>query len=619
MNINKIRSFGEWLSDKENPMVYCLLSLDGEPFLSRNSYEVILEQKTNTHDTFSIIVPDDALDTYEGFVMENSKKLLGKKISLSYWQYGSENQVFSGIVTGLKNQKESGYGKLVITGHSPSILLENGRADRSFEQLSLSQIVKEIGVNYPQEGKIHAEEQELNVRRVLPYTVQSQESDFGFIQRLATRYGEYFYYNGKELIFGNKAEPVLELSEGRELIELEFELGLRAQVFSGFAYDAEKGESIQHNAQEVQTEWKENALQAVAVQASKQLFGNAPKSVFSGSEKSQELEEMLLKEKENRESLIWVRGRSRDSRLKNGSRAKLTDINGRAMETYRIVEIRHYYNGDEYYNEFVGVSDVLHPPYQNSGAFPKSHEQMGRVVENADPLGLGRVRVQMMWQEAGSEKTPWIRLLQPHSGSGKGFYFVPEIGEEVLVGFQGGNAEKPYVIGTQYNGKEKSGYADKENNIKAVHTRSGTKIILNDSEGSILIEDPSGNTYHMDGQGNIKVSAPKNISFTAGQNINISAGQNITTTAGMNISASAGMNYTQIVGVNFVSTVAGNVNHFISGTLTELIEGDVHNEVMKGKTTVNNDGGIEYFSETIISRSAEKEIQNNSGEKSKLF
>ena len=534
MNINKIRSFGEWLSDKENPMVYCLLSLDGEPFLSRNSYEVILEQKTNAHDTFSIIVPDDALDTYEGFVMENSKKLLGKKISLSYWQYGSENQVFSGIVTGLKNRKESGYGKLVITGHSPSILLENGRADRSFEQLSLSQIVKEIEVNYPQEGKIHAEEQELNVRRVLPYTVQSQESDFGFIQRLATRYGEYFYYNGKELIFGNKAEPVLELSEGRELIELEFELGLRAQGFSGLAYDTEKGESIQHNAQEVQTEWKENALQAVAVQASKQLFGNAPKSVFSGSEKSQELEEMLLKEKENRESFIWVRGRSRDSRLKNGSRAKLTDINGRAMETYRIVEIRHYYNGDEYYNEFVGVSDVLHPPYQDSGAFPKSHEQMGRVVENADPLGLGRVRVQMMWQEAGSEKTPWIRLLQPHSGSGKGFYFVPEIGEEVLVGFQGGNAEKPYVIGTQYNGKEKSGYADKENKIKAVHTRSGHKLVFTEDE-SILITDKSGNEILLDTKGsNITITAPETMTLNA-KNLNINVSQNMTTNVGNNM------------------------------------------------------------------------------------
>ena len=572
MNINKIRSFGEWLSDKENPMVYCLLSLDGEPFLSRNSYEVILEQKTNAHDTFSIIVPDDALDTYEGFVMENSKKLLGKKISLSYWQYGSENQVFSGIVTGMKNRKESGYGKLVITGHSPSILLENGRADRSFEQLSLSQIVKEIGVNYPQEGKIHAEEQELNVRRVLPYTVQSQESDFGFIQRLATRYGEYFYYNGKELIFGNKAEPVLELSEGRELIELEFELGLRAQGFSGLTYDTEKGESIQHNAQEVQTEWKENALQAVAIQASKQLFGNAPKSVFSGSEKSQELEEMLLKEKENRESLIWVRGRSRDSRLKNGSRAKLTDINGRAMETYRIVEIRHYYNGDEYYNEFVGVSDVLHPPYQNSGDFPKSHEQMGRVVENADPLGLGRVRVQMVWQEAGSEKTPWIRLLQPHSGSGKGFYFVPEIGEEVLVGFQGGNAEKPYVIGAQYNGKEKSGYADKENSIKAVHTRSGHKLVFTEDE-SILITDKSGNEILLDTKGsNITITAPETMTLNA-KNLNINVSQNMTTNVGNNMITNVTNDTTISIGGNHQIDIEKD-HQFSSKNYAQKVEGD---------------------------------------------
>ena len=617
MNINKIRSFGEWLSDKENPMVYCLLSLDGEPFLSRNSYEVILEQKTNAHDTFSIIVPDDALDTYEGFVMENSKKLLGKKISLSYWQYGSENQVFSGIVTGLKNRKESGYGKLVITGHSPSILLENGRADRSFEQLSLSQIVKEIGVNYPQEGKIHAEEQELNVRRVLPYTVQSQESDFGFIQRLATRYGEYFYYNGKELIFGNKAEPVLELSEGRELIELEFELGLKAQGFSGLAYDAEKGESIQHNAQEVQTEWKENALQAVAVQASKQLFGNVPKSVFSGSEKSQELEEMLLKEKENRESLIWVRGRSRDSRLKNGSRAKLTDINGRAMETYRIVEIRHYYNGDEYYNEFVGVSDVLHPPYQDSGAFPKSHEQMGRVVENADPLGLGRVRVQMMWQEAGSEKTPWIRLLQPHSGSGKGFYFVPEIGEEVLVGFQGGNAEKPYVIGTQYNGKEKSGYADKENNIKAVHTRSGHKLVFTEDE-SILITDKSGNEILLDTKGsNITITAPETMTLNA-KNLNINVSQNMTTNVGMNASENISMNKTTSIGLvnllnvgaDFMTNVVGKLSYFIKGDMETYGEKDRKITSLKGIETIS-EGQQEYHSE--------KEMRNNSGEKSKLF
>ncbi len=96
-------------------------------------------------------------------------------------------------------------------------------------------------------------------------------------------------------------------------------------------------------------------------------------------------------------------------------------------------------------------------------------------------------------------------MIQPHSRSGKGFYFIPEIDEEVLVGFEGGNAQNPYVLGAQYNGSQSSGYADGQNNVKAIHTRSGTIIILNDAEGSILIEDPSGSTWKMDGKGNINV------------------------------------------------------------------------------------------------------------------
>ncbi|NRS90688.1 uncharacterized protein involved in type VI secretion and phage assembly [Flavobacterium sp. 7E] len=129
--------------------------------------------------------------------------------------------------------------------------------------------------------------------------------------------------------------------------------------------------------------------------------------------------------------------------------------------------------------------------------------------------GLGRVKVFFNWA-SGSNISDWMRMIQPHSGAGKGFYFIPEIGEEVLVGFEGNNAQNPYVLGSQYNGSESSGYADGENNVKAIHTRSGTKIIMNDSEGSILIEDPSGNTWQMDGQGNISVNAPKNFTLNAG-------------------------------------------------------------------------------------------------------
>ena len=146
-----------------------------------------------------------------------------------------------------------------------------------------------------------------------------------------------------------------------------------------------------------------------------------------------------------------------------------------------------------------------------------------------------------------------------------------------------------------------------------MHTRSGTKIILNDSEGSILIEDPSGNTYHMDGQGNIKVSAPRNISFTAGQNINISAGQNITTTAGMNISASAGMSYNVFAGGAISQNAVMNYT-LTAANITEIAEGERNSTANNIKEVAN---GIDKQStDEDIKIQGKGQVITNSGEKS---
>ncbi|WP_282057310.1 phage baseplate assembly protein V, partial [Maribacter luteus] len=71
--------------------------------------------------------------------------------------------------------------------------------------------------------------------------------------------------------------------------------------------------------------------------------------------------------------------------------------------------------------------------------------QRGWVLDNADPNGLGRIKVQFPWQKPMGTSTPWIKMATPYSGSGKGFYFIPEKDEEVLVGFEGDNPEKPFV------------------------------------------------------------------------------------------------------------------------------------------------------------------------------
>lgn len=192
------RSFKEWLHDPANPLVYCLLTLDGKDFLAKNSYSVELHQKTADHDTFSISVPDDALDRFEGYIMENSKNLLGKNLTVTYWRFGKIQQTFTGIIGKIRNRKDEGggYGTLYITGFAPSILLENGRDCQSFEEKTLEQIIRQVTEEYPQEAKVKVELP--NTKHALPYTVQYKETDYEFIKRLALRYGEFFYYNGEQ-------------------------------------------------------------------------------------------------------------------------------------------------------------------------------------------------------------------------------------------------------------------------------------------------------------------------------------------------------------------------------------------------------------------------------------
>lgn len=93
---------------------------------------------------------------------------------------------------------------------------------------------------------------------------------------------------------------------------------------------------------------------------------------------------------------------------------------------------------------------------------------------------------------------------------------------------------------------------------------SGTKVIMNDAEGSIFIEDPSGNTWHMDGQGDISVDAPQNININAGANISISAGQNIITSAGINLTETAGGMIAQSAALDY-TLMAANIMEMATG------------------------------------------------------
>lgn len=499
-----VKSYQDYLVDKNNPVVMVTLMIDGKDFLGNAHFKTYLTQRTNDHDEFTIVVRENAIDPIKRPVMEKSGDLLGESIVIKFHQYGKVVQTYKGVITKIENYKEEGggYGELRISGKSPTILLENGKDCQTYIEKDLPEIIKEATEEYPNFAKVHIEGGLNNSFRI-PYCVQYNESDFSFISRLAKRYGEFFYYNGLQLIFGNKAQETILLTHGAELIDVSFEVEIQPQNFRYVGYDTHYNNTDQKEAKDIITQDKINPVIWDAIKGANKIYTKVPEKLASNiptEYTSGYLNRAVKLEKEKREQMMVVKGKSRNPQMRVGVFAKLKSIYDLPMETFRVIEIKHYQEGYEYYNEFTAIPDAFIPYYYDEDSYPKALQQPARVIDNNDPEGLGRVQVQFVWQERKKEHTPWIRVVQPHAGAGKGFYFIPEIGEEVLVDFEFQNAERPYVVGAHYNGEEMSRYHTKGNDKKVIHTRSGTKIVLNDGEGSVFIEDPSGNSIYMDGK-----------------------------------------------------------------------------------------------------------------------
>ena len=120
---------------------------------------------------------------------------------------------------------------------------------------------------------------------------------------------------------------------------------------------------------------------------------------------------------------------------------------------------------------------------------------VGIVTNNKDPDGLGRVKVKFPWLSQ-TEESYWARMLTPMAGNDRGIYFLPEVDDEVLVAFDQGNMNIPYILGALWNGQDKPPETndDGKNNKRVIKSRSGHQIILDDTKGKekITIEDKTG-------------------------------------------------------------------------------------------------------------------------------
>jgi len=177
------------------------------------------------------------------------------------------------------------------------------------------------------------------------------------------------------------------------------------------------------------------------------------------------------------------------------------------------------------------------------GAFP------ALVTDIVDPEGLGRVKIALPWSPdtAGARYETWARLATFMAGNNRGSWFIPDVDDEVLIVFEGGDPRRPYVIGSLWNGKDKppeSMDGAGKNFKKVLRSRNGVKLTMDDNDGreQFILETPGGQKLTLkDGPGAVEIvdSNGNSIKMEA-SGITITASAKVTINASQ-VAVSAGM------------------------------------------------------------------------------
>lgn len=492
------------------------ISIDGNP--QHSFLQVMLKQVINDHHYFEISFDIEVGEAYATHSLEKAKNWLGKKVVILM----GEN-TFVGIATHVSLHRAAGnHGCLLLAGYSNTFLLESEPTCASWLDKTLANIVNEVCEKAGVTALVSPEYTEK-----IAYECQYRESNFDFIRRLARQYHEWLYYDGKQLVFGKPAAASgIPLMYGRNLQSLDISIQAIARPLAGQSYHSEDGQKFESTSPDTPRDL--GSLGHSAFQASLGLF-KSPANQYAEPRISNKVElDNYFQKKQQSDTAAshYVSCESDCYSLTVGSVVDIqTAIQGedfsfteQMLDSYIITEITHIIgSGNSYYNTFTALSATIPNLPAPDVPLPVAQTQQAVVVSNDDPKKQGRVQVKMNWQ-SGDMKTSWIRVMTPDAGmsdkvsTNRGFVFIPEKDDIVLVGFRHDDPNRPFVMGSLFNGNTGAG-GDSGNKKKSLTTRSGCTITIDDDKGSITIADPSGSTVMLNGDKTITIDAKDKISI----------------------------------------------------------------------------------------------------------
>ncbi|MGE8432096.1 type VI secretion system Vgr family protein [Chryseobacterium joostei] len=598
--MNNNTSNSEKISENHIPGINRVVKLDIviEGKMIKHFKHFRLEQSVKKHHNFELTLAHDTLDGVQNHDLEEAQQFLGKRLTVVF-KYkdveGSPERTFVGVITKVGfSQENHSLGNIVLKGYSPTILLDAAPHTQSFggdQPVNMGIIATNVIKQGIESSKFDVKINAKASSQIL-YSSQYNETHYNYLCRMAEAYGEQFYYDGEVLHFGNMPpqNKALELIYGSNVSDVNVELKAVHIKPNFYGYNSSSnaklasGETpIKHVGNLAKTAYKNNdkifktpSLQVAPIKAATDMDVVISQTSTAGSKAV---------------DVFTVSGGTTIPFLYPGC---VADINMRQTDSNKtsyftklmMTEVIHEVDAlGRYKGRFEAIaSDTGYIPTPDF-IVPIAEPQIATVISNTDPLGQGRITVRFDWQL--HDTTNFIRMMSPDAGGtdqitqNRGYVAIPEVGDQVMVGFVHNHPDRPFVMGGMFHGGTALG-GGVDNHLKSIQTRSGIRVLMNDAEGSVTIIDPSGNNYFMDGKGNIMVTSPKNMTFNVGENLAINVGNDMKTSVGndnainiINNHKFTSKNYKQTVNENKTVNITGDLKETTSTTTHKAKNGDI--------------------------------------------
>lgn len=557
--------------------------LDGREFEEEPEF-LMVEDHLDLPDMFEVLFRDPARDLIEKLGIK-----VGSELRVLAGQEGKEatELLIAGEITALEAQIWEAGSFVRIRGYDYSFRLNRKRKSKSYRQVYDADIAKEVA----KEAGLGVGEIEQSPTR---YEVFSRVhlTDWETLQELSKKSGMEVLVEEKKLTYRKPKAATEGAPPTTEQVDTENPLQL---VMNG---DLEMFQVRLTSNQQ----YKEVEVRGWDPQQKKVLVGNAqagsPSASLSKGFNPKELasaagdltkvvvdrtlsSQAEVDAKARAEALkasgnfLDAEGTARGNpKLKAGARVSVSGAGPQFDGKYTVTTSRHVVDRLGYKTHFVisGGEDRslmgLVAPKSSSNSREAAGLRIGIVTNLKDPNSLGRVKVKFPTiPDEDRFESDWVRVIQMGASKDYGMMILPEVGDEVVVGFEGGDPDRPIIIGSVYNGKDRPKLGDKfidpasgKVNRRGYISRKGHQLIFHDGDGkegvslstgdkglkislnksNTVIKISSSGEVVITGGGDVSVEAGGDLELTAGSDMAISAGGKFSVTAGQDISQVAG-------------------------------------------------------------------------------